>query len=56
MDLNIIPAEQGSDYQNRRETRHWLAAILALAMVIGASLALVTASEVASPVAVPISQ
>lgn len=57
MDIDIVPAEyQAGDYQRRGQTRHWLAAILAIAMVVGASLALVTAGEVASPVAVPISQ
>jgi hypothetical protein len=57
MDFGIVPAEyQESDYQRRRQTRNWLAAIAAIAMVVGASLALVTAGEVASPVAISISQ
>lgn len=60
MDITFFPPEglppEGSHYQRRCQDRHRLAAILAIAMVVGASLALVTASEVASPVTVPVSQ
>jgi hypothetical protein len=56
MDFGITPTEyQGSEYPARSQ-KHWLAAILAIAMVVGASLALVTAGEVASPVVVSVSQ
>ena len=56
MDLSLVPQEYQSPEDHRARTGRWLGAIVAIALVAAASLALVTASEIESPVAVPVSR
>jgi hypothetical protein len=55
MDRKFIPAEYELPEQDETQERRWLPVILALAIVCGATLALVASSETASRVSVPFS-
>lgn len=55
MDRRFIPAEyELPEEKEPRSNRQWLAAIAALVVILAATIALVTAAETNSPVAVEI--
>jgi hypothetical protein len=57
MNRNFIPAEYDlPDEVNGRAKRQWLAALAAVGIILGATLALVASNETQSPVSVIVSQ